>query len=189
MSSWAKVIIAIFVFVVLLFGLGLIYVYSGAYNIAATDEHSGFVRWMLNTTQEQSVYAHADDVDISLPSDSVALHRGYEAYREMCVVCHGAPGQERGWIGKGLNPEPPDLSGAADAFRTEEIYWIIRHGIKMAGMPALEPTHSDEEIVELTAFVVQLSEMTEAEYRAWGGRADQEQATEVGDGHAHAHEH
>jgi mono/diheme cytochrome c family protein len=191
MSSWAKVVTALLAFVVVLIGLGLLYIYSGAYNIAATDEHTGLVRWALNTTQEQSIHARAGDVTISLPADSAALRRGFQAYTEMCVVCHGAPGQERGWMGQGMNPEPPDLSHAAEEFSAEEVYWIIRHGIKMAGMPALEPTHSEEEILELVAFVEQLPEMTEAEYQAWSEQQrqaqEQVQASEADDGHDHEH--
>lgn len=191
MPTWMKITIALLVFAMALIGLGLLYIYSGAYNIAATDEHTGLVRWALNTTQEQSIRSHAADVEISLPTDSVALRRGYQAYTEMCVVCHGAPGQERGWMGQGMNPKPPDLSHTAEEFSAEEVYWILRHGIKMAGMPALAPTHSEEEILELVAFVEQLPEMSEEEYQARGEqqRQAQEQETSEESGHTHDHTH
>lgn len=173
-------------------GGGLLYMYSGAYNIAATDEHTGVVRWMLNTTQVQSVRSHAEDVEgITLPSDSAALQRGLQSFQEMCVICHGAPGVERGWMGQGMNPTPPDLSEMAEMYSSEELYWIVANGLKMAGMPALSPTHSREEILEVVAFVEQLPQVSEQEYEALTSQLRQSQpATQQGqtDGqHGHTH--
>lgn len=185
----ARIFLSLLVFVLLLVVAGLLYVYSGAYDIAATNDHFGLTRWILNTTKERSIRTHAGAENITLPTDSIALRRGYSAYQEMCVVCHGAPGQDRGWMGQGLNPEPPDLTLAAEAFKAEEVYWVLRNGIKLAGMPALSPSHSDEEILELTAFVEQLPGMSEAEYERWGRQEAQEQAgaPRADDGHDHVH--
>lgn len=88
-------------------------------------------------------------------------------------------------MGKGLNPDPPALRHVAREFTHEEVYWIIKHGIKMTGMPALAPTHSEEEILALTAFVEHLPQLSEAGYRRWGAEAA---ADSVG-GHGHAHQH
>ena len=171
----------------------LIVVYTGVYNVAATSNDHDLVRWMLSTTQERSIKAHAprEDVSLTLPADSASMQRGFLAYRQMCEVCHGAPGQDPGWIGQGLNPEPPDLVEAAEAFTAEEVHWVLRHGIKMTGMPALSPTHSEEEILELTAFVMQLPSITAPEYAQWIRQeeqaADSSDAPPGHDGHDHAH--
>ena len=109
MSTGSKIVVALLIFVIVVVGAGLLYLYSGAYNVAATDEHAGLVRWVLSTTQEQSVRAHADELDVTLPTDSTAIRAGYASYSAMCVMCHGAPGMERGWVGKGMRPEPPEL--------------------------------------------------------------------------------
>lgn len=146
----------------------LLYVYSGTYNVAATDESPGLVETALEVAKERSVRARAGELSITAPTDSASLQRGYQAYEQMCVICHGAPGVERGWIGQGANPEPPELGRPAGSYATEELYWIIRHGIKMTGMPALEPTHDEEEILEITAFVTRLADMSAPEYAAWG---------------------
>lgn len=188
MATWAKILLALVLFLALLAGAGLAYVYSGAYNVAATADHSDLVRWVLETTQARSVRAHADAVTLTVPADSVSLRRGFQAYEQMCVVCHGAPGQERGWMGQGMTPTPPDLGYAAEEFSPEEIHWILRHGIKMAGMPALSPTHSEEEILELTAFVMQLPDMTEADYQA-SRPQEQPDAPSASDHDGHDHTH
>lgn len=154
--------------VLILLGIGaLTFIYSGVYNIAATDAHAGLVRWALNTTKERSVEERGDQVPDPPPVDSARVVQGFELYQSMCAVCHGAPGVERGEFGKGMNPTPPDLSEEAREYSTRELFWITRHGLKMAGMPAFGPTHSDEEIWGIVAFVERLPEMSPEEYQRW----------------------
>lgn len=93
------------------------------------------------------------------------LSTGASHFTSMCVVCHGAPGTERGEIGKGLNPQPPELSHAAEEFELTEIYWIVEHGIRHTGMPAFGPTHGEEELWAIASFVDRLDEMSPEEYR------------------------
>jgi len=170
---------------------GLILMYSGAYNVAATAGHTGLVRWALHTTQERSVAARAGDVPEPPAADSAALQHGFEHFRAMCVACHGAPGVERGELGKGITPEPPALAEEAAELSQRELFWITRHGIKLAGMPAFGPTHSDEEIWGIVAFLERLAEMTPQEYAGWevryaAARAAAGQSASDDGGHSHA---
>jgi len=105
----------------------------------------------------------------------------------MCAGCHGGPGVERGETGKGMTPTPPDLAEEAGEWSDAELYWITEHGIKLAGMPAFGPTHSDEEIAMIAAFVRLLPEMTAEEY-ASRGSSDTASADSVNGGHTHSGE-
>lgn len=149
---------------------GLIFMYTGAYNVAATEDHTAVGRWILNTGQERSVAVRAGEVADPPPVDADMLDHGFEHFRAMCVECHGAPGVERGENGKGLTPTPPELSEEAAEWSAKELFWITKHGIKMAGMPAFGPTHSDEEIWGLVAFLQELDGMTAEEYAQWEAR-------------------
>lgn len=143
----------------------LIVMFTGAYDVAATTPHTPLTRWALGRLQHASVAARATEVRGTLPTDPAALREGVEHYQEMCVTCHGAPGVLRGEIGQGMNPEPPDLSEEAEDWSDAELFWIVKHGIKLAGMPAFGPTHSEEQIWDIVAFVRQLPEMTGSEYQ------------------------
>lgn len=185
MRTFSTVIITLLAVILVVLLAGVAFIYSGAYNVAASDEHASFVRSLLETAKDRSIRVNAQRATLTLPTDSASLRRGYQGYEEMCVVCHGAPGQERGWMGKGMNPQPPDLAESAEEFSSEEIFWVLRHGIKLAGMPALEATHDEQALLELTAFVEALPEMTEQEYRQL---APAESDTTTTDGHAgHIH--
>lgn len=151
---------------------------TGAYNVAATAEHTPFVRWLLNSAQERSVAVRARSVPAPPPLDSMMVRHGFEHYHAMCATCHGAPGIDRSEIGTGMTPKPPDLAEAAAEWTDRELFWIIRHGIKLAGMPAFGITHSDEELWGIVAFLRRLDEMGPEEYRHL--------ATEAGTDHAHA---
>ena len=78
---------------------GLIFIYSGSYNVAATSEDTGIMHWALATTREESIDRRAEDVippPASTLSNPQTLRIGFDHYNEMCVVCHGAPGVEAG---------------------------------------------------------------------------------------------
>jgi mono/diheme cytochrome c family protein len=152
-------------FILVLVVGALVVIFTGSYNVAATAPHTQITRWLMNTTQKRSVAARADEVHAQPPVDSAMLREGFEEYREMCVACHGAPGVERGMVGKGINPKPPDLAKESGEWNDRELFWITKHGIKMAGMPAFGVTHSDEELWGIVAFLRRLESMSPEEYR------------------------
>ena len=41
--------------------VGFVVVYTGGYNIAATEEHTSFVRWAFDTTFRNSIKSRAAD--------------------------------------------------------------------------------------------------------------------------------
>lgn len=143
-------------------------VYSGLYNVAATERHTGFTLWALHTIMKNSVRERARDIEVpqELLAARTSAERGFRNYREMCVMCHGAPGVEPSEVGQGLTPEPPDLAKRVENWSAAELYWIVHHGIKMTGMPAFGPTHADEELWALVAFLQKLPSLTPEAYQA-----------------------
>lgn len=146
--------------------VGLAVIFTGAYDVAATREHLGVTRWALHELTERSVARRAVPVTGAAPTDSAALAHGFEHFDGMCVSCHGAPGVERGEIGQGMNPEPPDLAEEVEEWSDAELFWITKHGVRLAGMPAFGPTHSDEEIWALVGFMRRLPDMDGEAYQA-----------------------
>jgi mono/diheme cytochrome c family protein len=188
-SRFALVVATLLATLVVLALAGVAYIHSGRYNVAATRPHSALSTWVLETAQKNSVQAHAQRVDgppASTASAADTLQHAMGHYASTCVVCHGAPGVERGEIGKGITPTPPDLAHAAREWSEKELFWIVKHGIKFAGMPAFGPTHTDEELWSLVALLERLPRMPPAEYRELSAQA---QAPGQGSGGSHAHGH
>src|SRR5207247_9017962 len=90
---------------------------------------------------------------------------GARLYNETCVYCHGAPGKDPEDIGKGLNPEPPFLPDTIEGWSTAEVFWIVKNGVKMTGMPSFGASHKDDEIWKVVAFVQKLPKMKPEEYK------------------------
>lgn len=121
--------------------LGLIY--SGLYNVAATRPHTPFVNWALHTLSQRSIATQASAEVRAVPNleNEARIAAGARHYRDWCVTCHSGPGIEPSALGRGLMPRPPDLTATTHHKRTAaEQFWIVKHGVKMTGMPAWGPS-------------------------------------------------
>ena len=150
------------VLIVILGSIG--FVYSGLYNVSATDPHWPLTHWLIETARVRSIKANA--AGIQPPSGYEAppqIEIGVEHFAAHCAVCHGAPGVPKGAIARGLYPQPPDLALAAKQYSPGELFWILEHGIKMTGMPGWGD-HSDEELWATVGFLEQLPGMSEPDY-------------------------
>ncbi|PWS38876.1 class I triheme cytochrome c [Falsiroseomonas bella] len=146
---------------------GLLVVYSGAYNVAATEEHASFTRWAFDTTMQNSVERRASDLPAPAPTAEMVA-AGASEYREYCQHCHAGPGVERAEWASGMRPRPPHLTEAAANWSPQEVFWLVRHGVKMSGMPAFGPTHDDATLWNIVAFVKELPAMTPERYAELG---------------------
>src|SRR6266404_5458916 len=143
---------------------GAVIVYSGFYDIGATTPHWGITHWVMETARVRSIKAHA--AGITAPSgldDPAKILIGTEHFAAHCAVCHGAPGVPKGDIARGLNPQPPDLAHASDHYTPSQLFWVLKHGIKMTGMPSWGD-HSDAELWATVAFLEKLPGMTQQDY-------------------------
>jgi mono/diheme cytochrome c family protein len=139
-------------------------IYAGVYDVAATTPHWPVVGAIIETARLHSIKAHAAGIAVPPGLDNPAkVLSGVEHYAAHCAVCHGAPGVPKGDIGRSLYPPPPDLAKTAPLYSSAELFWIVKHGIKMTGMPAWAD-HSDEELWATVAFVEKLPGMSEQDY-------------------------
>lgn len=159
-----KTIITIIILIIIAFIVFLLYINSGLYNVAATSKHNAITLAVINTITDHSEERHSKDIDIPDLSDSAMIREGYEHYDETCKICHGAIGISGDEFAKAMYPEPPDLQESAEEMPANEIFWITKNGIKFTGMPAISVIHNDSTIWAITAFVMQMPNMTYQDY-------------------------
>ena len=87
------------------------------------------------------------------PSDENLL-AGMKLYVANCAVCHGVADGNATNVAHGLYQHPPQLaSSGVEDDPPGVVYWKIKHGIRLTGMPSFGATLSDKQIWQLTAFL------------------------------------
>jgi len=148
--------------------LGLIvctfFIGSGAYNVAADDPHWALTRSVIEKARTASIERRSADIQVPPLGDAALVASGAGNYEAMCAGCHLKPGVAATEMSRGLYPAPPNfamhpLENPASAF------WVIKHGIKMTGMPAWGKSMEDEYVWGLVAFMKELPGMPADRYR------------------------
>jgi len=165
------IVVTIIVFVCIAVAVGFGIMFSGVISVAATTPDLPVVAWVLDNTMEHSVEAHARDVIVPAGYNNIDLRAGYDRFNEMCVFCHGAPGVEPRWLKKGLRPDPPNLAVTANDWTPAQVFWIVDHGIKMTGMPAMGSMYPEADVWTVAAFVKSLPKITSEQYKTFGQSA------------------
>jgi mono/diheme cytochrome c family protein len=155
-------------------------VYSGVFDVAADVPHSAIVYALMEAVRDRSIAVRVKDIQAPPLDDPKLVISGAEDYAAMCVDCHLAPAVKESEIRAGLYPQPPNLTQHIDA-GPGEMFWVIKHGIKMSAMPAWGKTHDDHRIWGMVAFLQKLPEITPDQYLAL--------VKPSGEAHHHDHQH
>ncbi|MBA3669423.1 MAG: cytochrome c [Sphingomonas sp.] len=159
---------AAFVLVLLLVFAGFAgaFIYAGVYNIGADAPHSKFVYMTLDQMRERAIRHHARNIAVPADfDDPKRIATGAGLYSEMCTGCHLGPGVEKSEMSQGLYPPAPELSRGVN-HTPAEMFWIIKHGVKLSAMPAWGKTHDDNLIWDMVAFARALPKMSPEQYQA-----------------------
>jgi mono/diheme cytochrome c family protein len=145
---------------------GAAFVYFGIFDVAATRPHHKLTYYVLHYAMKRAVAVRTDDIRPPPLDDRQRVRDGLALYRMHCVQCHGAPGVAPDDVGLGLTPAPANLVEAGREWSAADLYWVVRHGIKMTAMPAWEYRLDDREMWDLVAFIKAMPTWSPAEYSA-----------------------
>jgi len=165
-----KAVIAVLLVLALEAAALLVVVYTGIVDVSATKPDAKIVRWFLETTRDRAVERRARG--LTVPEEQLAsrewveLGRGH--YQQMCEGCHGAPGAPQTGVAQAFNPPPPEFYEPEHSIFDEprEAFWIVKHGLRMTGMPAFGAVLSDEQIWPTIALTMILPRIPAEMYRA-----------------------
>ena len=112
---------------------------------------------------------HAKDTSQLSLNDPAIVQTGAVAFSKRgCVNCHGGPGVEWAKFSEGLHPGPPDLKELANERAPQQLFWVIKNGINMTGMPSFGATGmEDAEIWSVVAFLKKLPDVKEEDFKKW----------------------
>jgi mono/diheme cytochrome c family protein len=96
--------------------------------------------------------------------------QGRNHWADHCATCHANNGSGETEIGRNLYPKAPDMrQRETQSLSDGELYYIIRNGVRMTGMPAWgepEAGDSDHETWILVLFIRHLPQVTAEEEKA-----------------------
>jgi mono/diheme cytochrome c family protein len=148
------------------FAGGALTLYAGWYDISATDQHLAPTYWLLDVGMKRSVKFRAQEIPVPPLDDPDLARRGFTHFKTHCEQCHGGPGVAPEPFALGMTPAPANLAYTATEWRPAALFWAIKEGIKMTGMPAWKYRMSDAQIWAVVAFLQRLPRLTPLEYRA-----------------------
>lgn len=148
-------------FIGLLIGLVLVplgfyfYLRSGNAPVATSAPPMPMERFLVRTAMHATIRHHEKPIHLTNVNNET-LVAGAHTYLDDCAVCHGLPGQPPTAVAKGMFPRPPQFF-RSNAKKIDdpagEVYWKVKNGIRLTGMPGFHASLNEAQIRELTGFL------------------------------------
>lgn len=130
---------------------GYIFLITGAIPVATKGQPLPMEQFIAKTAIHAAMKNEINKQS-PLSADEINLMAGVKIYKMNCAVCHGLPNGNKTAIAKGLFPPPPQLFGD-DSVTDDpigEIYWKVKNGIRLTGMPGFTDTLSETELWQVS---------------------------------------
>lgn len=152
---------------------GFLFVTSGIMPIKASSGHWEITAWFLNFAMRRSVVTHSLPIEAPSLDDAGLVAKGATHYEFGCRPCHGAPELAQPVVAQQMTPAPPYLPPKISEWQADELFYIVKHGVKFTGMPAWPAQQRDDEVWAVVAFLQKLPRLSARDYheltRAAGG--------------------
>ena len=143
---------------------GFLFASSGIMPIKASSGHWPITAWLLNFTMRRSVITHSLGMNAPKLDDAALVAKGATHYEFGCRPCHGGPHLPQPVIAGHMTPHPPHLPPEIPKWQPEELFYIVKHGVKFTGMPAWPAQKRDDEVWAVVAFLLKVPNLSADEY-------------------------
>ena len=144
--------------------LGFLVAASGIIPIKASSGHWAITEWLLSFSMSRSVATHSTGIKAPALDDPALVLKGAGHYESGCMPCHGSPRMKYPRVTHAMTPPPPALPEEMGDWDPEELFYIVKHGIKFTGMPAWPSLERDDEVWAMVAFLQELPAMDAETY-------------------------
>lgn len=144
---------------------GTLFIALGLPSIAADQPHWPVTRRFLEIVMTHTVRMRTLGAQVPPLDDPALVLKGAGHYATGCAPCHSAPGQRASLIVAGMLPSPPQLPEDMHNLGPDEMFWIVKHGLKYTSMPAWPAQQREDEVWAMVAFLRALPSLEPDEYR------------------------
>ena len=152
-------------FVVVLIVGGFLVAASGIVPIKASSGHWAITQWFLSFSMHRSVVTHTAGMTVPSLDEPRLVLKGAGHYDFGCRPCHGSPELPHPRVAQAMTPHPPYLPPEISKWEPEELFYIVKHGVKLTGMPAWPAQQRDDEVWAMVAFLRALPELDAEAYQ------------------------
>ena len=115
---------------------------------------------LANMAKDVVIPIEAETLKNPFPQSEQVIRQGQQIYLQSCALCHGTDGHGRTEVGRGMYPPAMDLTSPhVQHWNDAELFWIIRNGVRMTGMPSWKSILSDTDSWKLVRFIHDLPEL------------------------------
>lgn len=146
--------IMITILVVVLLGIGGWWVWiRSAHGFSANAKPTWIEAELATLSRKLALPGSQNDLKNPYPATPARLDAAHQLFHTQCALCHNDNGDGHTAIGQSLYPKAPDLRGQTQAKSDGALFYSIRNGIRLSGMPAWSSQDSDEEIWGLVSLI------------------------------------
>ncbi len=132
-----------------------LYLRSGDAPVATWAPPMPLERFLVKTAMHATINHEETPIHLTNVSDG-SLIAGAQIYRQDCAVCHGLPDQPATAVAEGMYPHPPQFfrpNAKKIDDPASEVYWKVKNGIRLTGMPGFRASLNDKQVRELAGFL------------------------------------
>lgn len=162
--SWRQCLLVLAALGLVLAVSGFLVAASGIVSIKASSGHWAITEWFLQFSKRRSVSTHTLGMKVPPLDEPHLVLKGAGHYEIGCRPCHGSPALQHPRIAAAMLPTPPYLPPRVPQWDPEELFQIVKDGLKFTGMPAWPALQRDDEVWAMVAFLQKFPELSLEEY-------------------------
>jgi Cytochrome c. len=168
---WKPKWVLLVLFIAIVIGAALVMLGMIRHGFSARDQPSAAEAFLARRMRRWAVPASARKMKNSFSDSAEAVAAGRAHFADHCASCHGNDGRGKTEIGQNLYPKTPDMWGReTQSLSDGEIFYIIKNGVRLTGMPAWgqDTSEDDRASWHLVSFIRHVPWITPKELEEMG---------------------
>lgn len=134
----------------------------------ADGQPSFLEKWAAHSSLRATIKREMPTAPVPIPLNNENLIKGVHLYATNCAVCHGASDGTPSNIALGLFQHAPQLARHGVTDDPEgKIYWFVKHGVRLTGMPAFGGALTEEQMWQIVLFLKHMDTLPVPVEKVW----------------------
>ena len=125
------------------------------FSVSATPEPGKLETHLATSVMRVLIRRSSREPIPAAPSNlKASTEEGDKLFGTECAACHGLDGHKPTDAGRWMYPRAADLtSPEVQRYSDRELFWTVKNGVRLSGMPAFGNVEPDEHIWNLIQYV------------------------------------